>query len=79
MPRDEGHVRARPEAAEPALAPAAAWLLGVIFGSQSILFYGCITWLASIYVERGWSEAEAGALIALLDRDRPRRRRSPSR
>ena len=43
-----------------------AWLLGAIFGSQSILFYGCITWLASIYVERGWRAAEAGGLIALL-------------
>jgi CP family cyanate transporter-like MFS transporter len=38
----------------------------VIFGSQSVLFYGCITWLASIYTERGWGEVEAGGLVALF-------------
>ena len=43
-----------------------AWLLGVIFGSQSILFYGCITWLASVYTERGWGSVEAGGLVALF-------------
>ena len=66
MPRDEGHVRAAPRRPSLPLRRPAAWLLGAIFGSQSILFYGCITWLASIYVERGWSEAEAGVLVSLL-------------
>ncbi len=66
MPRDAGHVRAAPRRPNLPWRRPAAWLLGAIFGSQSILFYGCITWLASIYVERGWSEADAGALIALL-------------
>ena len=56
----------RAVAAEAALARPAAWLLGLIFGSQSILFYGCKTWLGSLYVERGWSAAQAGGLIALL-------------
>ncbi len=66
MPRDIGHVRAAPRRPNLPWRRPAAWLLGAIFGSQSILFYGCITWLASIYVERGWSEAEAGVLISLL-------------
>ena len=66
MPRDIGHVRAAPKRPNLPWRRPAAWLLGAIFGSQSILFYGCITWLASIYVERGWSEAEAGVLISLL-------------
>lgn len=66
MPRDEGHVRSAPTRPRLPWRRPAAWLLGGIFGSQSILFYGCITWLASVYRERGWGEAEAGGLIALL-------------
>lgn len=66
MPRDEDHARAAPKRPNLPWRRPSAWLLGAIFGSQSILFYGCITWLASIYVERGWDEAEAGALISLL-------------
>ena len=66
MPRDEGHVRAAPTRPKLPWRRPAAWLLGGIFGSQSVLFYGCITWLASIYRERGWPESDAGGLIALL-------------
>ena len=65
-PRDEGHVRVALKLQSLPWRRPSAWLLGVIFGSQSILFYGCITWLASVYVERGWGEADAGGLIALL-------------
>jgi MFS transporter, CP family, cyanate transporter len=66
MPRDEGHVRMPPSRPKLPWRRPAAWLLGAIFGSQSVLFYGCITWLASVYRERGWPEADAGGLIALL-------------
>lgn len=66
MPRDEGHVRSAPTRPKLPWRRPAAWLLGGIFGSQSVLFYGCITWLASVYRERGWAEADAGGLIALL-------------
>lgn len=66
MPRDEGHVRAAPVRPKLPWRRPSAWLLGGIFGSQSILFYGCITWLASVLVERGWGAAEAGGLIALM-------------
>jgi CP family cyanate transporter-like MFS transporter len=61
-----GHVRIAPSRPKLPWRRPAAWLLGAIFGSQSILFYGCITWLGSVYVERGWSQAESGSLIALL-------------
>lgn len=43
-----------------------AWLLVVVFGLQSLLYYATISWLPSAYVERGWSEGEAAGLIALL-------------
>lgn len=65
-PRDEGHVRVAPKRPSLPWRRPSAWLLGAIFGSQSILFYGSITWLASVHVERGWGEADAGGLIALL-------------
>jgi MFS transporter, CP family, cyanate transporter len=66
MPRDKAHRRSAPQ--RPALPwrRPSAWLIGAIFGSQSILFYGGITWLASIYTERGWGPVEAGGLVALF-------------
>jgi MFS transporter, CP family, cyanate transporter len=42
-----------------------AWLLAVVFGLQSVLFYGSVAWLPNAFVERGWSPAEAGALVAI--------------
>lgn len=66
MPRDRGHVRAAPKRPSLPLRRPSAWLLGAIFGTQSILFYGCITWLASLFIDRGWGEAEAGSLVALM-------------
>lgn len=66
MPHDDGHVRVAPSRPSLPWRRPSAWLLGAIFGSQSVLFYGCITWLASAYIERGWSAGQAGSLIALL-------------
>ena len=66
MPRDEDHQRIPLALPKLPWRRPSAWLLGAIFGSQAILFYGCITWLASIYEERGWGLADAGGLIALL-------------
>ena len=66
MPRDEGHIRVAPSRPKLPWRRPSAWLLGAIFGSQSILFYGCITWIGSVYVERGWTPGTAGSLIALL-------------
>jgi CP family cyanate transporter-like MFS transporter len=66
MPRDTEHGRVAPQRPNLPWRRPSAWLLGVIFGSQSILFYGGITWLASIYTERGWGPVEAGGLVALF-------------
>jgi len=43
-----------------------AWGLVAVFGLQSILYYGTISWLPDAEVERGWSETAAGSLIAVL-------------
>jgi MFS transporter, CP family, cyanate transporter len=44
-----------------------AWGLMIVFGLQSLLYYGVISWLPAIYVERGWTESSAGALVALVN------------
>jgi MFS transporter, CP family, cyanate transporter len=66
MPRDRQFQRSAPQRPRIPWRRPSAWLLGAIFGSQSILFYGGITWLASIYTERGWGPVEAGGLVALF-------------
>ena len=43
------------------------WLLLLVFGLQSVLFYGVVSWLPNAFVERGWDEASAGALIGVFN------------
>ena len=61
------------EVTDPTLAPPripwrspVAWVLGVLFGLQSMLYYGVVTWLAAIYVDRGWSGPASASLVALF-------------
>ncbi len=46
---------------------ATAWILVALFGLQSVLYYGIISWLPNAFVERGWSTIDAGALIAVFN------------
>ena len=64
-PRDTG---TGDEIAPPRIAWShpAGWVLGLIFGLQSIVFYGVAAWLAAIYVDRGWTEAAAAQLVAVF-------------
>jgi CP family cyanate transporter-like MFS transporter len=61
----------RPTASVPALRlpwrSTTAWVLVFVFGLQSILFYGVSAWIPNVYVERGWTPAAAGALVAILN------------
>lgn len=43
-----------------------AWLLVSVFGLQATMYYGVISWLPDAYVERGWTMADSGNLIALM-------------
>ncbi len=43
-----------------------AWVLAAVFGVQSVLYYSTVSWLSAIYVERGWDEASAGSLVAVV-------------
>ncbi len=64
--RDDG--RYAPRGARPVRLPwrsGTAWTLALVFGLQSVLFYGSVAWLPNAFVERGWSAAEAGSLVAI--------------
>jgi len=43
-----------------------AWVIGLLFGLQSWLYYGVMAWLASVYIERGWEPATAALLLTLV-------------
>jgi MFS transporter, CP family, cyanate transporter len=43
------------------------WLLVLVFGLQSVLFYGIVSWLPNAFVERGWNTTDAGALIGVFN------------
>jgi CP family cyanate transporter-like MFS transporter len=43
-----------------------AWQIMLFFGLQSALFYALLSWLPTIYRERGTSPTAAGALLAVL-------------
>jgi MFS transporter, CP family, cyanate transporter len=46
---------------------ATGWLLVAVFGLQSLLFYGIVSWLPNAFVERGWNTTDAGALIGVFN------------
>lgn len=57
----------RPRATRLPWRSATGWLLVLVFGLQSILFYGAVAWLPNVFVERGWSTIEAGSLVAIFN------------
>lgn len=62
-PRD-AHVRVAPSRPDLPWRRPAGWVIGLGFGLQSVLFYGCVAWLPSIYIERGWAAGDAATLAA---------------
>jgi CP family cyanate transporter-like MFS transporter len=44
-----------------------AWILVLVFGLQSMQFYGVSAWIPNVYIERGWTVAAAGALVAVFN------------
>jgi CP family cyanate transporter-like MFS transporter len=57
----------RPSAVRLPWRQSTAWLLVLVFGLQSALYYGVIAWLPNVYVERGWNPSDAGALLAIVN------------
>jgi len=41
-----------------------AWLIALFFACNNFVFYACISWLAPMVVEAGWTPADAGLLLA---------------
>jgi CP family cyanate transporter-like MFS transporter len=67
--RGEGRVVSRldPTARRLPWRSGTGWLLVLLFGLQSLMYYGVVAWLPNAYVERGWSTAAAGSLIAVFN------------
>lgn len=42
------------------------WGIVAVFGLQSVIFYGFVSWMPEAFQERGWSAATAGALAAVF-------------
>lgn len=51
----------------PPLRRPVGWWLVLLFGTMSVAFYGLNSWLPDAYVEEGWSESSAGALVGVLN------------
>ncbi len=65
---ERGHVAS--SAPRPLALPwrsSLAWRLVGAFFFMSATYYGLNAWLPDVYVERGWSEGKAGALLAVLN------------
>jgi MFS transporter, CP family, cyanate transporter len=43
-----------------------AWRVTLYMGSQSLLYYATLTWLAPLYLAAGWSASRAGLLLGLF-------------
>ena len=61
------HVRTEARPLRLPLRNPLAWRLVAAFFFMSFVFYGLNSWLPDAYVERGWSDSSAGALIAVLN------------
>ena len=59
-------MRLRLEPTRVPLRSSRAWAVTALFGAQSFVYYGILTWLATLYEERGWSRSHAGALLAFF-------------
>jgi CP family cyanate transporter-like MFS transporter len=42
------------------------WGLVAVFGLQALIYYGLNSWLPDAFGEQGWSDHEAGALLAAM-------------
>jgi CP family cyanate transporter-like MFS transporter len=65
--REPAHVRVKTPPLHLPLRSTLAWRMVCAFLFMSIVYYGLNSWLADAYTERGWSDGEAGALVATLN------------
>jgi CP family cyanate transporter-like MFS transporter len=48
------------------LHSSTAWAVSLVFAMIAVCFYGLSAWLSDAYVEHGWSDGSAGALLAVV-------------
>jgi cyanate permease len=48
------------------LHSSTAWAVSIVFAMIAVCFYGLSAWLSDAYVEHGWSDGSAGALLAVV-------------
>jgi CP family cyanate transporter-like MFS transporter len=65
--REPEHVRVAERPPKLPWRNRTAWLLVLVFALMASTYYGINSWLADSFVERGWGEGEAGALLAVLN------------
>ncbi len=63
---DEQRPRVRVRPPRLPLDSPTAWAVSLVFAMIAVCFYGLSAWLADAYVEHGWSQGSAGALLALV-------------
>lgn len=44
-----------------------AWLISVYLGTQSLIFYSALSWLAPLYQHHGWSAERAGFALSVFN------------
>ncbi len=62
----EEHPRVRTRPPPMPLRSPTAWAVSLVFAMIAVCFFGLSAWLADTYVEHGWSEGSAGALLAVV-------------
>jgi CP family cyanate transporter-like MFS transporter len=65
-PAARQRVAALPRLRDLPLRSPVAWALCAVFAAEGFTFYGITAWLPDAFVERGWSEGEAGALLGVV-------------
>lgn len=66
-PGDSSRVRAVPTWPSLPWRRSLGWHIGLTFALQSMLFYGSVSWIAAVYVERGWNAGQAATLLAMMN------------
>jgi MFS transporter, CP family, cyanate transporter len=64
---ERAHVRTDVRPLRMPLRSRLAWRLVAAFFFMSFVFYGLNAWLPETYVEHGWSQSSAGALLGVLN------------